>query len=258
MSVFAAGSWGNVPPTITLSGDNTALHFPMGIAVDSDGNVYVSNMGNGRNTGSIAVYPAGSKGGTAPVATVTGGNIEDLRAIALDSSRNIYVSNYGDNTLVYRHGSNGDVLPAGIISRDQVGSSARGIAVDSSGKVYMTIASSDGGGAVVVFPPFSKISATTVATFDAGQKELIELSAPPSSTIKGRETRLINPRGIAVDSAGYVYVANEGDHGHDDGSVTIYSAGSDGNVAPIATIGGPLSGLRHPDGIALGPPIAAP
>ncbi|HLI82096.1 MAG TPA: hypothetical protein VKV03_19040 [Candidatus Binataceae bacterium] len=36
-------------------------------------------------------------------------------------------------------------------------------------------------------------------------------------------------------------------------SITVYAPGSNGNVAPIARINGPLTGLGHPMGIAVGP-----
>jgi hypothetical protein len=61
---------------------------------------------------------------------------------------------------------------------------------------------------------------------------------PPSITISGPITGLDEPFGIGADSSGNLYVANEqgGCDGH--GSVTIFSPGANGNVAPIATIGG--------------------
>ena len=61
VAVFAAGRYGNMPPTITISGDDSRLHFREGITVDPRGILYVANMGNGRTTGSVTVYSAGSK-----------------------------------------------------------------------------------------------------------------------------------------------------------------------------------------------------
>lgn len=37
------------------------------------------------------------------------------------------------------------------------------------------------------------------------------------------------------------------------GPILIFAAGSAGNVAPFATIGGRLTGLYLPEGIAIGP-----
>lgn len=253
INVFASGHFGNVPAIRTIRGDNTALHFPRAIAVDLRGNIYTPNMGDGRNTGSITVYPAGSEGDIAPIATITGDKtlIQDLRAIALDSTRNIYVSNCCRNSeaaIVFQQGSNGDVAPFATIARDQFGGTGRALAVDSSGKLYAIVGSS-GGGAVNVYPAGSKGYATPIALID------------------GTKTALAGPQGVAVDSNGNIYVVSDGllyngsavaPFGTSTPRVTVYAAGSSGNVAPIATIGGTLTGLKRPTGIALGPPIENP
>lgn len=63
-----------MPPIIIISGANTELHFPEGIAVDPSGNIQLANRSFG-TTGSVTVYPAGSDGNVKPIATVTGDNI---------------------------------------------------------------------------------------------------------------------------------------------------------------------------------------
>jgi hypothetical protein len=253
INVFAAGRFGNVPPISTISGDNTGLHFPRAIAVDPAGNIYVPNMGNGTTTGSITVYATGSNGDAAPIATITGNNtlIQDLRAIAVDSSRNMYVSNCcrnSESTIVFLHSSNGNVAPFATIARNQFGGTGRAITVDSIGKLY-TIAGCSSGGAVVIYAPGSNGDATPIAVID------------------GPKTGLAGPQGIAVDSDGNIYVTNNGllynggavtPFGVTTPRVTVYSAGSNGDVAPIATINGPLTGLDDPRGIALGPPMDSP
>jgi len=57
----------------------------------------------------------------------------------------------------------------------------------------------------------------------------------PALQIAGSQTKLYEPEGMAVDSAGNVAVANSGQN------ITLYPAGANGNVAPMATItcGGP-------------------
>jgi hypothetical protein len=90
----------------------------------------------------------------------------------------------------------------------------------------------------------------------------------PIAVISGSNTDLQLPQGIAVDTDGNIYVANDGNledvaedaSRYDDrpradpaDSITVYAPGSNGNVAPIARINGPLTGLGHPRGIAVGP-----
>lgn len=252
ITVFAAGRYGNVPPIRTISGDNSELHFPRAIAVDRGGNIYAPNMGNGTTTGSITVYGAGSNGDAAPITTITGDKtlIQDLSAIAVDSSENIYVSNCCRKTeamIVFKHGSKGNVAPFATIARDQFGGTGRAMAVDTSGKLY-TIVGSSGGGAVYVYAPGSSADAKPIAVID------------------GANTGLAGPQGVAVDSSGYIYVVSDGllyngsavtPFGVSTPKVTIYSPGSNGNVAPIATISGIATGLNQSKGIALGPPLAA-
>ena len=57
VTAYQASSNGNVVPSITISGSNTGLAGPDGIALDSGGNLYVAN----EETDSITVYSAGSK-----------------------------------------------------------------------------------------------------------------------------------------------------------------------------------------------------
>ncbi|MBV9056174.1 MAG: hypothetical protein JO078_11985 [Candidatus Eremiobacteraeota bacterium] len=60
-------------------------------------------------------------------------------------------------------------------------------------------------------------------------------NAAPALQIAGSQTKLYEPQGMAVDSAGKVAVANSGQ------DITLYRPGANGNVAPMATItcGGP-------------------
>lgn len=72
-------------------------------------------------------------------------------------------------------------------------------------------------------------------------------SVTPSTIISGSNTGLNATFGIGVDSKGNIYAANE--HAH---SVTIFAAGANGNVAPLATIMGPQNG----DCTAMGVPYS--
>jgi sugar lactone lactonase YvrE len=56
------------------------------------------------------------------------------------------------------------------------------------------------------------------------------------------------PDGIAHDSSNRVYIANAASN-----TVTVYPPDANGNVRPLAVIGGPDSELLQPQAIALGP-----
>lgn len=78
-------------------------------------------------------------------------------------------------------------------------------------------------------------------------------SAPGSPTLSASRPAaqdtspgFVYPSGIAVDSAGAVYVSSSGDS-----SVAVFAPGASGPTAPVRRIGGPGSGLVDPQGVAL-------
>ena len=73
----------------------------------------------------------------------------------------------------------------------------------------------------------------------------VRLSSPPSGTPKVNTVPGVftNPAAVAVDTAGNVYVANDGDGNPGDGTVSVVL--SDGMVRPFAT------GLNDPHGLAI-------
>ncbi len=276
ISVFAPGHVGAASPVAIIRGSKAGLDRPTGIAVDSKGKIYVVNGGSvfdlsGPRPGRIDVYAAGSDGNIAPVAVLMGNRtrLENPNAVALDSSGKIYVTDSGDGeieskspprVMVYSAGSKGNVAPITTISGERTDLwFPYGIALDASGKIYVTNNASQGPrfGApdddyenrVTVYPPRAKGNIAPIAR------------------IAGRETGIGQPGGIAVDSGGRVYVTNEcvrrfeGDP-HKSlrdqlrcwQSVTVYPAGADGDAAPIAMIFGAQTGMRGgPKGVMVDP-----
>lgn len=68
ITVYAKGANGNVAPIRTISGSNTELNGPNGIALDSSGNIYVSQY----FSNSVTVYANGANGDVAPIRTISG------------------------------------------------------------------------------------------------------------------------------------------------------------------------------------------
>jgi hypothetical protein len=90
---YAPGSNGDVSPAASITGVATDLNGPIGLALDSNGNLYVLNSRDS-STGSVTVYAPGSSGNIPPIATVTSyfSQLDLASALALDSGRNIYVA----------------------------------------------------------------------------------------------------------------------------------------------------------------------
>jgi hypothetical protein len=86
--------------------------------------------------------------------------------------------------------------------------------------------------------------AGTVTVYDRDAKE----NQTPVETIAGKNTGMLQPSGIAVDTAGRIYVSDFFAGPGYAGSVFVYAAGANGDVKPIATI---TNGINMPKGIAL-------
>ena len=251
--VYPAGGNANAAPSATISGGNTGLSYPQGIALDSNGKIYVAD----ESATSVFVYSAGSKGNVAPTLTISGPltDLDTPEGIALDSSRNIYVADDGDESCdgtesvyVYPPGSTGNVAPSAIITGGNTGLCyPYGIALDSSGNIYVA---DEGAASVFVYPPLATL--INEATYP---------NVTPIATISGPATGLSGPYSIALDSSRNIYVADLSAN-----SVFAYPAlGGPGwvaglpatySVAPTSTISNPLTELGEPQFVAVQPFIA--
>jgi hypothetical protein len=201
-----AGSRGEVDGT----GSAARLYDPQNLAVDGEGNIYVSDgMGDvirmitpaGVVT-TLAGTPltAGSADGTGSAAM-----FNDPTGVSVDHSGNVYVADFGNDTV--RMIAPGGVVttlagtPLKVGSADGTGSAAMfngpaGVGVDSSGNVYVADSSND---TIRVINPSGFV--TTVA----GQ-------AGDADSVDGLATnaRFDNSGDVCVDYSGIVYVADAG------------------------------------------------
>lgn len=226
-------------------GTGTAALFrgPMGVAVDSTGNVYVMDTGN------RAVRKITAAGVVTTVASnSSGAHFGESRGIAVDGSGTVYVSDYSSNVVHKVTASGGATLLAGNSSgsgsSDGSGTAASfyspsGIAADSAGNLYLADTANN---------TIRKITAAGVVTTIAG-------TAGKSSSVDGTGTAALfeDPYATAADSAGNVYVADATDHSirkvTPAGVVTTLAgkAGSSGSADGTAT----AARFKGPLGIAV-------
>jgi sugar lactone lactonase YvrE len=235
----------------SVDGIGTAASFgwPLGVAVDSSGNVYVADAQNNKirkitSSGAVTTL-AGSQVGGAVDGTGTAARFSYPVGVAVDSSGNVYVADSGNNKIrkITSAGVVTTLAGSGSIgSADGVASSASfaglsGVAVDSSGNVYAADSSNF---------KIRKITSTGVVTTLAGSGSIGSADGSASSA------SFTSLTGIAVDSSGNVYVADGDKHKirkiTSTGEVTTFAgSGVDASIDGIGT----AASFNYPSGLAI-------
>ncbi|HWO23675.1 MAG TPA: hypothetical protein VNO30_33265 [Kofleriaceae bacterium] len=184
-----------MPGTTDGMGIAARFSFPTGVAVDSAGNVYVADSSNHTIR---KVTPTGvvtTLAGTAGMSGSTDGTGSAARFryptdVAVDSAGNVYVADR-DNSIIRK------ITTTGVVTT-LAGTAGSSVAVDNAGNVYV---------ADVNNSTIRKITAAGVVTTLAGTAGITG-----STDGTGAAARFTSPSGVAVDSAGNVYVADKGNH----------------------------------------------
>lgn len=199
-------------PVAGVSGTNSPARFnnPKGIVADGAGNLYVADNGNHTirkiviATGVVSTFAgtAGGDGWTDAVGSAARFHFPD--GVALDSSGNLYVTEsfwshvrkITPNATVSTF-LNYNMFPGIVDGPAGVGTpnAPNGVAIDGSGNVFFTEGSSSH--VVRRASPAATIRTIGGRPFSSG-----------SSDGAGSDARFNNPIGIAVDSSGNVYVAD--------------------------------------------------
>jgi len=185
------------------------FYQPTGVAVDASGNVYIADYRNNLirkiTTAGVVTTLAGSVVPGAANATGAYASFNQPTGVAVDASGNIYVADNANNLIR-------EITPAGVVTTiagsgasgglNATGNAAtfnypQGIAVDASGNIYVA----DYGNNQV-----RKIAPGGIVTTLAGKD-----SAGANNGVDTAAT-FNQPTSVAVDAAGNVYVADEGNN----------------------------------------------
>ena len=192
-------------------GSSARFNQPLGVAVDTSGNVYVADSGNHtirKMTAVGATWSVSTLAGLPGVSGSTDGTgggalFYEPEGVAVDVGGNLYVADTWNHTIRKVTSSGGVTTLAGspgnFGSADGVGGSARfyqpqGIAVDSAGTVYVADSANQ---------TIRRVTAGGSVTTLAG-------SAGSYGSVDGTGTsaRFYQPAAVAVDGSGNLYVAD--------------------------------------------------
>ncbi|HET7763544.1 MAG TPA: hypothetical protein VFK92_00455 [Burkholderiales bacterium] len=251
VSTLAVLPYGLITEEWPVPAIGVAFGYPMGVTVDGAGNVYVADASNSvirkiTPQGVVSVYAGteyapGSADGTGSAAQFQG----NFAKIAADNLGNLYVADNGNNTVR-------KITPSGVVSTfagtagttggaDGTGAAAQfkypsAVATDAAGNVYVADA---GNYSIRKITP-----AGVVSTLAGGTRG--------SADGTGTAAQFGSLGGVATDSAGNVYVA-------DDWFCTVRKITPTGVVSTFAgTAGncvskdgvGTAAGFAHPEDVA--------
>jgi len=190
-----------------VAATGTALNNPYGVAVDSAGNVYIADWLNSRvrkvSGGTITTVAGnGTSGFSGDGGPATSAKLYGPMAIAVDPAGDIYIADWGNHRI--REVSGGTITTiAGNGTKGYSGDGGpatgaalqypTGVAVDSAGNVYIADSQNY---------RVRMVSGGTITTVAGNGSEGYSGDGGPATSA---ELRL---RGIAVDSAGTLYIAD--------------------------------------------------
>jgi trimeric autotransporter adhesin len=230
------------------------INQPYGVALDSAGNLFVADYGNGciRKVSSSGIITTVAGTGTIGYSGDGGQATSAMigaSGVAVDSAGNIYilanyrirkVSSSGIITTIVGTGSGGFAGDGGFATSAQV-NNAFGIAVDSAGNLFIADTNNN---------RIRVVSTSGIITTVAGNG----ISGYGGDGGKATSAQLNAPRAIAVDSAGNLFIADSGNN-------VIRKVSSSGIITTVAGNGatgysgdnGPasLAQFNNPRGIAV-------
>lgn len=214
------------PFAVTTLTNATGLAYPSGVAVGSDGSLYIADNNNHqikKLTGSTMIVLAGSSQGYAD-GTGAGARFNNPYGIALDRLGNVYVADTGNNA-IRRITPTGTVTTLAGSPTANIFNGPSGLVVDSAFNVYLTDTKNNA---------IKRIDPSRNVTTYCGNL------SPGYVDATGSSARFNNPIGIALDSVGNLYVADTKNN-----MIRVVATG-----AVVTTLAGSTA-TGHQDGIGI-------
>jgi sugar lactone lactonase YvrE len=234
-------------------GTNASFSNPYGLAIDSSNNLYVADTANStirKITPSGVVSTLAGQAGNYGSLDGTGNAalFGNPRGIAVDTNGNVYVADTSNETIRKITPAGAVTTLAGLVNSfgiaDGTGSGARfnfptALAVDASGNIFVA---DDQNSAIRKVTPSGVV--TTLAGFTG---------SGGATDGTGNTARFNIPTGVAIDAAGNIYVADNGNNAIrkvTQTGVVATLAGLSGNPGTVDGIGS-LVRFHFPSGVAV-------
>lgn len=244
--------------TIGLNFTGGGLSVPMGIAIDSAGNVWVANEGGDSVTemGPDGSFLSGHSG-------YTSGGMNEPKGLAIDPRGNVWVANYFGSSVTELNSSGTAVANSPFMNGGV--SAPLAVAADSSGNIWISDAPGGTGGGVTEFPagnPASAVNLTGVSgagynspaaiavngnsiwVANSGNNSLtlLDILGTSATATSFTPIGLSSPHGLAIDASGNVWISSYL-------GGTVAEVDSNGNQVTSSPFSG--GGLSSPAGVAI-------
>jgi hypothetical protein len=216
---YAAGASGNTAAIATISGSQTGLSGPTGLAL-SGTSLWVTDA----NTDTLEAFTVGADGNVLPNQTIAGPKTRLDRPVGLFLSEGfaMFVVNNPEGRAgsveSFDPSSSGNTAPLDRLAGAKTGlDQPTAVVADEQFDLFVTNSHSN-----------------TITEYDEGLGNV-----EPSAVLSGAATKLDGPVGLGLDALGRLSVANAGD-----GALRVFSAGAHGDKAPLRSV----TGLSDPGG----------